>query len=87
MIPVATIDGGALATTVTMTVPASGPQAVLSGFIIQNGSPGPNRQSLGGGIVVSGNALIQQNQIQQNTSCGIYVRSGTVLITNNFITS
>ncbi len=87
LIPVATIDGGALATTVTMTVPASGPQAVLSGFIVQNGSPGTNRQSLGGGIVVSGNALIQQNEILHNTACGIYVRSGTVLINNNFITA
>ncbi len=85
--PVATIDGSALSTTVTMLIPASGAQAILSGFIIQNGTPGPNRQSLGGGIVVSGNATIQYNQIQQNTSCGIYVRSGNVLITNNLIAS
>ena len=84
--PKATIDGGGLASTVTMIIPASAPQAVLSGFIIQNGSPGTSRQSFGGGIVVSGNALIQQNQIQNNASCGIYVRSGTVLITNNLIT-
>ena len=85
--PVATIDGQNQGTAVTMLIPASGPQAILSGFIIQNGSPGPNRQALGGGIVVSGNAAIQQNQIQQNTSCGIYVRSGNVLITNNLITN
>jgi len=85
--PKATIDGGSLATTVTMVIPASAAQAVLSGFIIQNGGPGSNRQSLGGGIVVSGNAAIQQNQIQQNTSCGIYVRSGNAIITNNLITN
>src|SRR5579871_2653573 len=84
--PKATIDGGGLASTVTMIIPVGAPQAVLSGFIIQNGSPGTSRQSFGGGIVVSGNALIQQNQIQNNASCGIYVRSGTVLITNNLIT-
>jgi parallel beta-helix repeat protein len=84
--PKATIDGGALATTVAMAIPITGPQATLSGFIIQNGGPGASRQSLGGGIVVSGNAVIQQNQIQNNASCGIYVRSGNVLIANNTIT-
>ncbi|HEY6374227.1 MAG TPA: right-handed parallel beta-helix repeat-containing protein, partial [Edaphobacter sp.] len=87
LIPVATIDGGALATTVTMAVPISGSQAILSGFIIQNGSPGPAVQSLGGGIVVSGNAIVRYNQIQQNNACGVYVRSGNVIIANNLITN
>ncbi len=76
------IDGGGSAVTVTI----SGSDAIVRGFLIQNG-----RGSEGGGVAVSGGApIVEYNTIAGNTTCsgggGVSIRSSGATVRNNTIT-
>jgi hypothetical protein len=86
---VTTIDGGAKAPVVIFNS-GEGPNSVLNGFTLQNGTATFNSQYVGGGIYInSASSTITNNIIQHNTDCaggaGIAVRVASPLIQGNTI--
>jgi hypothetical protein len=83
------IDGGRKAPVVTFNS-SEGPNSVIGGLTLQNGSDVASPTSLGGGIAVGGaSPTIVGNLIQNNSTCfggaGILVSSSSAVIRGNII--
>ena len=65
----------------------SGAPAVLDGFTVQHGFPGAGFSNLvlGGAVVLLGNAIVQNNTVSDNQSCGIHAAYGDNIIRFNHV--
>ena len=81
------IDGSGTGTVVYMYSTSPSQLAILDGFTIQHGYPNGQGDlyNIGGAVDAAGNAIVRNNIIANNTSCGVDVLNGNVTVQNNHI--
>jgi hypothetical protein len=81
------IDGSGTGTVVFMSSTSATQLAILDGFTIQHGYPNGtgNAYNYGGAVDADGNAIVRNNTITSNSSCGVDVLDSNVTVQNNHI--